>query len=76
MNINMENKALSADSLEKLRLAAVAQLAEEESRNKSRRCIYEIPASSYTEMMRFDEAMEPKELGYGFIADIRKRGIE
>ena len=50
------NKALSAASL-----AAVAQLAEEESRNKSRRCIYEMPASRYVEVMNFNEVLEPKE---------------
>lgn len=71
-----ENKTLSADALNKLRLAAVAQLAEEESRNKSRRCIYEMPDSRYMKMMKFDEALEPKELGHGFKLDNRKRGIE
>ena len=59
-----ENKALSA----------IALLAEEESRNKSRRCIYGIPASRYMEMMKFDETHELKELGHGFKVDIRKRG--
>ena len=71
-----ENKALSANSLEKLRLVAVALLAEEESRNKSNRMIYHITDSRYTEKMRFDKAQEPKELGHGFKLDVRKRGIE
>ena len=37
-----ENKALSADALKDLQLAAVARIAEEESRNKSRRLIYTV----------------------------------
>jgi len=61
-----ENKALSA----------VAFLAEEESRNKSNRMIYHISDSRYTEMVRLDEALEPKELGHGLKVDVRKRGIE
>lgn len=76
MNINMENKALSADALKVMRLAAVTQLAEEESQNKSNRMIYHITDSRYTEMMRFDKVQEPKELGHGFKLDVRKRGIE
>lgn len=71
-----ENKPLSADALKDLRLATIAQLAEEESRNKSRRCIYEMPSSRYTEIMKLNESLEPKELGYGFKLDVRKRGIE
>lgn len=71
-----ENNTLPADSLEILRLVTVAQLAEEESRNKSNRMIYHIPNSRYTEMMRFAEALEPKELGHGFKLNVRKRGIE
>ena len=71
-----ENKTLSADALKDLRLIAVAQLAEEESRNKSRRCICEIPASRYMEMMKFEAALEPKETGHGLKVDVRKRGIE
>ena len=71
-----ENKALSADTLETMRLAAVAFLAEEESRNKSNRMIYHISDARYMEMMRFDEALEPKELGHRFKLDVRKRGIE
>jgi len=66
-----ENKALSAASL-----AAVALLAEEESRNKSNRMIYHTPDSRYMEMMKFVNAIEPKELGHGLKVDIRKRGVE
>ena len=57
-------------------LSAVALLAEEESRNKSNRMIYHITDSRYAEMMRFNETLEPKELGHGFKLDVRKRGIE
>ena len=71
-----DDKALSVDVLKELRLIAVAQLAEEESRKKSYRMIYHIPDSRYTEMTRFDETLEPKVLGHGFKLDIRKRGIE
>jgi len=71
-----ENKALSSGALNKLRLVAVAQLAEEESRNKSNRMIYHTPDSRYMEMMKFEVALEPKELGHGFKLDVRKRGIE
>ena len=71
-----EDKPLSADALKDLLLATIAQLAEEESRNKSRRCIYEMPSSRYMAMMKFNEAPEPKELGHGFKLDFRKRGIE
>jgi len=71
-----ENNTLSADALESLRLVTVAQLAEEESRNKSNRMIYHTSDSRYTEMMRFAEALELKELGHGFKLDVRKRGIE
>ena len=71
-----ENKALSADALKDLRLAAVTLLAEKESRNKSNRMIYYTSDARYMKMMKSDEALESKELGYGFKADIRKRGIE
>ena len=57
-------------------LSAIALLAEEESRSKSNRMIYHITDSRYAEMMRFDKAQEPKELGHGFKLDVRKRGIE
>ena len=57
-------------------LSAVAQLAEEESRNKSNRMIYHIIDSRYLEMVKFKAALEPKELGHGFKLDVRKRGIE
>ncbi len=66
-----ENKTISAASL-----AALAQLAEEESRNKSNRMIYYMVDSRYTEMMKFNEELESNELGHGFKLDDRKRGIE
>ena len=71
-----DNKALSVDVLIDLRLIAVAQLAEEESRNKSRRMIYYTSDSRYAEMMRLNESLEPKKLGHGYKLDVRKRGIE
>ena len=49
-----ENNTLPADALERLRLIIVAQLAEEESRNKSRRCIYEMPDLRYMKMMKMN----------------------
>ena len=57
-------------------LSAVALLAEEESRNKSNRMIYHTTDSRYMEMLRFEEALDLKELGHGFKLDVRKRGIE
>jgi len=66
-----ENQTISAASL-----ATVAQLAEEESRNKSNRMIYYMVDSRYMEIMKLNESLEPKELGYGFKLDVRKRGIE
>lgn len=59
-----ENKALSA----------VAQLADEESRNKSNRMIYYVVDSRYMEMIK--KTLAPKELGHGFKLDFGKRGIE
>lgn len=73
---SMKNRTLSAEALKDLRLAAVSLLAEEESRIKSNRMIYYTPNSRYVEMMRFNETLEPKELGHGFTLDNRKRGIK
>lgn len=71
-----ENNTLSPDALKDLRLAALAELDEEESRNKSNRMIYYMVDSRYMEMMKFNEVLEPDELGHGFKLDVRKRGIE
>jgi len=62
-----DNKALSAASL-----AAVALLAEEESRDKSSRLIYTVSDARYAEMM--NQTLAPKELGHGLKVDIKKRG--
>lgn len=72
----IENKSLSAEALKDFRLAAVAQLAEDESRNKTKRMIYHIIDSRYLEMMKFAVTLETKELGHGFKLNVRKRGIE
>jgi hypothetical protein len=62
-----ENEALSAASL-----AAVALLAEEESRNKSSRLIYTESDARYAEIIK--KTVAPKELGHVLKLDIRKRG--
>ena len=62
-----ENEALSAASL-----AAVALLAEEESRDKSSRLIYTVSDARYAEIIK--KTVAPKKLGYGFKLDVRKRG--
>ena len=69
-----ENKALSADSLNDLQLAALARLAEEESRNKSSRLIFTESDARYAEIIK--KTVAPKELGHVLKLDIRKRGNE
>jgi len=64
-----ENEALSAASL-----AAVALLAEEESRDKSSRLIYTESDARYAEIIK--KTVAPKELGHVLKLDIRKRGNE
>lgn len=64
-----DNKALSAASL-----AAVAFLAEEESRDKSSRLIYTESDARYAEIIK--KTVAPKELGHVLKLDIRKRGNE
>ena len=64
-----DNKALSAASL-----AAVALLAEEESRDKSSRLIYTESDARYAEIIK--KTVAPKELGHVLKLDIRKRGNE
>jgi len=64
-----DNKALSAASL-----AAVALLAEEESRDKSSRLIYTESDARYAEIIK--KTVAPKELGHVLKLDTRKRGNE
>ena len=64
-----DNKALSAASL-----AAVALLAEEESRDKSSRLIFTESDARYAEIIK--KTVAPKELGHVLKLDIRKRGNE
>ena len=71
-----DNKALSADSMNDLQLAALARFAEEESRDKSSRIIYTVSDALYAGAMKFTMIFALDALGHENEFGIKKRGNE
>ena len=70
----IENKALSAEPMNDLQLAALARFAEEESRDKSSRLIYTVSDALYDGVTKFTMIFALDALGQENEFGIRKRG--